>query len=69
MTLEQALTAAVVALAGCVGALFAWFKGQFAYVVDKLDECERDREALWTRVANLAAGGSLDDTDLSPHRD
>lgn len=65
MTLEQALTAAVVALAGCVGGLFTWFKGQFARVAEKLEECERDREALWARVASLAAASGLDGTDLS----
>lgn len=56
MTLEQALAAAVVSLAGCVGALFAWFKGQFALVVSKLNDCETDREALWERIAGLAEG-------------
>lgn len=63
MTLEQALTAAVVALAGCVGGLFTWFKGQFSLVVQKLGECEEDREKLWARVAKLAAG----DRDHDPH--
>lgn len=54
MTLEQALTGAVVTLAGCVGALFAFFKAQFSQILAKLNECEEDREKLWGRIAELA---------------
>lgn len=56
MSLEQALISAIVALAGCVGTLFAWFKSQFRLVVKKLDDCESDRAALWKKIAEMAAG-------------
>lgn len=55
VTLEQSLLSAVVALAGCVGGLFAWFKTQFGIITTKLSECEEDREKLWRHIALLSA--------------
>lgn len=68
MTLEQALLSAVLALSACVGGLFAWFKMQFNLILKKLTDCEDDREALWARIADMAAGRPLDEHGDEPTR-
>jgi hypothetical protein len=51
MTLESALIAAVISLAGAVAVLFGSLKAHYRRLERKLDECERDRAKLWTELA------------------
>lgn len=79
LSLEGALSAAVVALVGAVVFMFGLFRAAYqslearlgaAYnVIEKrLDECERDRNDLWKRIAFLegqdATNCSRDDCPL-----
>ena len=47
------LIAAVTGLGGCVGFLWKQQSDTYKGIMEKLTDCESDREDLWREIANL----------------
>lgn len=54
MTLEQALIAAVIALAGAVGILWTWMVGQVNEMNERAEKCEESRAELSEKIGSMA---------------
>ena len=52
----QMLIAAVTGLTGCVGFLWKQQADTHKSVMEKLTDCEGDREDLWKEIAKLNSG-------------
>lgn len=52
MEFQTFLITSMATLASAIGGMALWFKSQFNRISGKLDECEQDREDLWSALAD-----------------